>query len=476
MVTKQKLKTIKEALHANLIDAEEAGLLLDRLEFEDRKKDILKWGKYYFPDKFPLEFCYELHNYLIDTAEDLLTNTLAPRGHAKTTIRCFLILIYFAYNHPDKFRHYLNIQATSTKAIAINLTIRNEIENNERLRNDYGDMVGSIKWTEKQFVLANDIIFTCIGSGDSVRGINYNNIRPDYVIGDDLYDENEIESPDQVNKKNSWFWGSIYKAVAVGKKTCIHIQGTAVNKNDLMHELQNSDRWKFKKFKAVLDWDKELVLWPAINTIQSLEADKKDMGSIRFMREMQNEIRDDENAIIKERDIQYFDGTIPGDQRVVNIIGAMDPAAGTKDVNDATGKVAIYLTDLHNYYIMEAKNDRITLNDNVNDVINWHQRLKFTEFRLEAISGFKGIAQEIRRKTSVPLREINQVKDKITRKVNISPKFENKKVFINQNIPDDIRNELVAQLINNKPPHDDLADAVVLGLEDHNRDLFIGIV
>ena len=71
------------------------------------KGDILNWGKFLFPDKFSLPFCHELHNYMIDTFEDSLTRTLAPRGHAKTTIEGFLLPIFYGLNRPEVYQHIL---------------------------------------------------------------------------------------------------------------------------------------------------------------------------------------------------------------------------------------------------------------------------------------------------------------------------------------------------------------------------------
>ena len=154
-----------------------------------KEGDVLGWGKAIFQKKFSLPFCHELHDYLVETMLEEFTNTEAPRNHAKTTIRCFLIPIYLALERPDLFKHYLNVQATGKKAIAVNLAIRNEIEKNLAVRTMYGDLTSSEKWLDSQFVLANGIVFTAISAGQSIRGLNYNNIRPDFINVDDLYDD-----------------------------------------------------------------------------------------------------------------------------------------------------------------------------------------------------------------------------------------------------------------------------------------------
>src|SRR4030042_5270841 len=57
-------------------------------------KDVLRWGQLLFPEKFPLAFCGELHGYFVDIMTEEFTNTEAPRDHAKTTIKCFLIPLF----------------------------------------------------------------------------------------------------------------------------------------------------------------------------------------------------------------------------------------------------------------------------------------------------------------------------------------------------------------------------------------------
>jgi predicted phage terminase large subunit-like protein len=302
------LATIQKSLKEGLIEPNYAVHLLKLTVSGDLEKDILEWGKFFFPDKFDLPFCSELHNYFIDIKDEPYTSTLAPRGYAKTTIKCFLIPIYMAIVTPKKYKHYLNIQATASKAIGVNISIKEEIENNDMLKLFYGDLMGD-KWTEKQFVLSNGVIFSSIGAGDSVRGINYRNLRPDYCIIDDLYDDDDAYNINRITKKNNWFKSSIYKAMAKStptKKVGIHIQGTAIHVKDLMHELSNSDKWKFKKFQAIKDEEKKIVLWPEVETYEKLLSDKQEMGSFIFNREMMNHVRADENAIIKQDWINFY--------------------------------------------------------------------------------------------------------------------------------------------------------------------------
>lgn len=447
-------------------------------EKENIKNDILKWGKYYFPEKFTLPFCYELHNYFIDIKDEKFTSTLAPRGTAKTTIKCFLIPLYMALEFPNKYSHYLNVQATTSKAININISIKSELEENEKLIEDYGvyneklqkkTLIGT-KWTEKQFVLPNGVVFSCLGAGESVRGINYRSIRPDYMIIDDLYDEDDINNVNSIKKKENWFWGSLYPARASHKKECcVHIQGTAIHKVDLMHSLQDKKRWKFKKFQAIKNYDTQEVLWkenPA-KTFEALMQEKEDMGSIIFAREYQNECRDDESAIIKESWIKYYKHSELIKSGIVfkKTICGLDPACGEKAMNDFSGYATIHITDNFDIYIERATEAKNSFNDNMNMVESWNNNYSPDAFAIEAISGFKQLTSEIKRTKNIKLKEITTVKDKITRLEAQSHRWENGKVYINLEMPKKDKDTLVEQLINNYPEHDDVRDAVIISME-----------
>lgn len=460
--------------------------LKEAVKLYAKEGDILNWGRLLFPEKFSLPFCKELHNYFIDIKDEQYTSTLAPRGTAKTTIKCFLIPLFLALNYPNRYRHYVNVQNTTTKAIAINVAIKTECEENKLLNEIYGEydsngvktLVTQKKWSEKQFVLPNGVVFGCLGAGESVRGINYRSMRPDYIIVDDLYNEDDINNVQSIAKKNNWFWGSLYPARASHKKTCcVHVQGTAIHQTDLMHSLAKKSRWKFKKFQAIKNFDTQEVLWkenPA-KTFEALLSEREDMGSIIFEREMQNNCRDDSTAIIKQSWIKYYKHSelLQSGKKLVKVVSGLDPACGEKAINDFSGYANIHISDTYDVYIERATESKNSFNDNMNMVDSWNNRYNPDIFAIEGVSGFKQLTSEIRRTKNVKLKEVDTVKDKITRLEAQSFRWENGKVFINAEMPQKDLDTLVYQLINNFPEHDDVRDAVIIAMEqiDTNKDI-----
>lgn len=444
-------------------------------------KDILTWGKYLFPHKFYLPFCHELHGYFVTIRNEELTGTEAPRDHAKTAIKCVLIPLFQALEEPQTFEHYLNTQATAPKALAVNTSIKHELENNLILHHLYGNQVNHDRWTDAQFMLKNGVIFTAVSTGQSIRGINYLSKRPDYILVDDLYDDEDINNPESTEQKNQWFWSSLYPARAEARRSSVHVQGTAINQHDLLYQWQKTKGVKYKSFAAVKDWDKGVVLWPELKSFDERKAQRELMPSVIFAREYQNERRDDASSIVKrawlqnwEYDPTTLDFDKPG-HSLLAVVLAIDPSIGEKNQNDYTGIALILISQWADsrgveFWIEELWNEHLTLNERVLKMQAIADarpaRRKITEARVEAIAGFKDFASEAKRRTNMTVKQIDVVKDKITNLENKSHFFERGKVHISKNIPKTLRDELLYQLTTNYPKFDDLRDAVLLGIGD----------
>lgn len=446
-----------------------------------RRKDILAWGQYLFPDKFPLPFCPPLHGYFVDIRDREFTNTEAPRFHAKTTIKCFLIPLFQALEEPTTFRHYLNVQSTDRKALAVNTSIRAELERNEDLLAIYGDQVGEEKWTDQQFVLKNGVVFTAVGAGQSIRGIHYENRRPDYVLVDDLYDDEDINNPESTTHKNEWLWGTLYPAMAVGRRNSFHVQGTAINSYDIMDAMKKNPAVASRTFQAIVDDEKKLALWPEGKSYEALSQMRENMGTVIFNREMQNERRQEATSIIKSAWIKTYDplDTTFGKEsrlRLVSVLLCCDPSIGQKEENDATALVLIlkarYIDtkDGHVYFVQDVWNEHLSLDARIRLMLRiadaQPKERRINQVRIEAIAGFKDFAAEVRRRTDLPVREIDHVKDKITNLETKSHFFENGKVFISSRIDPRLRDMLIHQLTTNHPKHDDLRDGTLLGIDN----------
>ena len=460
------------------------------------KGDILTWGKLLFPAKFPIAFCKEMHGYFVDIAEDPFTVTEAPRGRAKTTIRCFLIPIFLALNHPERYDYFLNVQGTEKKALSINRAIQHELETNRLLIEMYGDQHGP-RWTDEEFELSNGVVFKAVSAGQDLRGLNYENRRPRYIVVDDLYTTADIHNQESTKKKNEWLMGELYPARAQFGKTCFHLQGTAINLWDLLHLFKTVPLAKHRTFKAVLDWENKVVLWPELKTFDEMMEEKELMlangeGSIIWFREFQNERHDDASSFIKRAWLYPENGARSWERRIEDFKFASreilflecrignDPSIGDKVENDYTGIVLVwklkhadstgafyFIVDIWNEHL--SQNERILLMDRIYKGQPTDRPVR--RAYVEGIAGFKDYVAELKRRTSMPVMLVDRVKDKISNLEAKSSLFENGQVFMNSAIAPKLKDMLVYQLTTNHPNHDDVRDALFLAVDQPTNSL-----
>lgn len=446
-----------------------------------KKGNILAWGKAVMPDKFVLPFCDDLHGYMVETRGDKLSSLKAPRGFAKTAIKCNLVPLYQALVEPKTFNFYLNVQANDEKGLAVNRAIKQELEDNEVLRLVYGDQITG-RWTDQEFLLKNGVVFKSVGAGVSLRGLQFRNRRPDYVIVDDLYNEDDIHNNEATARKNDWLKGTLYKILSKSRRSAFHVQGTAINAMDILTQMEKWPGCVSKTFQAVKP--DGTSLWPQLYTVQELKDDRERMGSIIYNREMMNLCQDDTEAIVKHAWLKNweFDPTVrfarlDREFLIETTKLGCDPSTGEKETGDPAGFAVVVKTrgpgTRFDYWIMDLHNEtmswdaRLAQLERMQSMQNARgQEHMVRRALIEGIGGFKDFANQAKQKTSLPVEVISWVKGK---KANLAAKsghFEFGRVHISTAIPKPLRDELVSQLSQNEPRHDDLRDAVLLCLEE----------
>lgn len=143
--------------------------------------------------------------------------------------------------------------------------VKNEIETNEFIIDLFGDQVGPV-WNEGKIVLKNGVCIQAKGAGQSFRGTKYLQYRPDLFVGDDLEDDEAIDTEKQGDDLLTWILQTVAPALEphTGRMRVI---GTPFPKG-LMERLKKLPTWRVKTFPVVLpastnpeEWEEPL--WPA---------------------------------------------------------------------------------------------------------------------------------------------------------------------------------------------------------------------
>ncbi|WP_431090322.1 phage terminase large subunit [Paenibacillus sp. 8b26] len=220
--------------------------LIETFSFSELRKligemDIEFFALAYFPKYFDRAFGMfhkelftELRHMLAHTG--LITAFGLPREHGKSTISSFLFPLYATLY--DKSQFTLIISATEQIALPFLDMIKDELETNQMLIEDFGIRKGS-RWNNNEIWLkSKGGLDSCImirGIDGSLRGIHYKHQRPTLVLMDDLLKEDTARSEAKREQIKNTFTDVI---LPIGTRdTNILICGTILNEEDIMADL-----------------------------------------------------------------------------------------------------------------------------------------------------------------------------------------------------------------------------------------------
>lgn len=182
--------------------------------------------------------------------------TAAPRGHAKSTNLTFKGTMHSTLY---EYKHYpIIISDSSEQAEGFLDNIRVEFEENAAIREDFGDLAGSV-WRSNVLVTKTNIKIEAIGSGKKIRGRKHRNWRPDLIILDDVENDENVRTPEQRKKLENWFNKAVSKAG--DDYTDIIYIGTLLHYDSLLAKTLKNPAYRAVKYKAVISFSQADDLW-----------------------------------------------------------------------------------------------------------------------------------------------------------------------------------------------------------------------
>ena len=192
----------------------------------------------------------------------------APRGHAKSTTFTFKDDLHAALYG---YKHYIIILSDSSEQAEGFLTdIKDELEENAALREDFGELIGNV-WKSSVALLANGTKIEAIGSGKKIRGRRHKQWRPDLIVCDDLENDENVATKEQRTKLLNWY----DKAVSECGDTYTDIVyiGTLLHFDSLLANVCRKAEYKSVKYQGVLSWAVNTDLWDAWEQLYTNLAD-----------------------------------------------------------------------------------------------------------------------------------------------------------------------------------------------------------
>lgn len=196
------------------------------------------------------------------TSEDKFVALACPRGFAKSTA---ITLAYTLSNLLFRERKYVVIISdTEEQAVEFLATIKTQLKENEELRKRF-PISGFTKdgATDVIVEMMDGYKFRVIakGAGQKVRGRLWNNTRPDLIIGDDLENDEMVESVDRRNKLYVWLLRAVIPALS--RNGVLRLVGTILHLDSILMRCISNKSFNSVIYKAHKSFDDfSELLWP----------------------------------------------------------------------------------------------------------------------------------------------------------------------------------------------------------------------
>ncbi len=284
------------------IEAEVEGFAHDTAAKNARRARAADDYEYFARTYFPHYVRHDnaaLHDYLYRQFPEIVCNATgdheaiaAPRGNAKSTIVTQIGTIWCLVTGRKKYP--VIIMDALDQALPMLEAIKAELEFNPRLIMDFPEASGQGRvWQVGTIVTANDAKVQVFGSGKRMRGLRHGPHRPDLVICDDLENDENVRSPEQRDKLESWLKKTVLSLGAADDSMDVIVIGTILHYDSVLNRLINNPLWKSRKFRAIIEWPHNMSLW---DKWEELLLNEGESVALAFYQERQAAM--DEGAIV----------------------------------------------------------------------------------------------------------------------------------------------------------------------------------
>lgn len=410
------------------------------------RKDYAFFVSYYFPhfaNTPSAKFHIKAANKILATP-NLKAVFKWARGHAKSTHMGVMIPMWLKIQEPRQINVMLLASKSEDAAIRLLGDLQAEFGHNQRYIHDYGVQFNHGNWQDGEFHTQDGCMFMAVGRSQSPRGIKERGKRPDYIVIDDIDDDELVENEKRVRKATDWCIEALGGTMDMWRGRFI-VVGNQIAKFCILSSIAERPDVFVTQVNAI---DKNgKPSWSEKYTVEEIQKVREFMGERRFQKEyMNNPVS--EGAVFKHDWIKW--GKMLSLKKYDHMIAYCDPSFKGTTKNDykaikVWGKVG---TQLHHIkaFVRQAS---------VSSMVKWwydfHESLPegvICDYYIEA-SFYQDIlldefeAEGKLRSYQLPIRPDNRKKpDKFQRIEAISPLWERGFITYNideQNDPDMLR-------------------------------------
>ncbi|MBK9128673.1 MAG: hypothetical protein IPM13_12870 [Phycisphaerales bacterium] len=460
-------------------------------------RDPLAWARHYLPDYFtdePCRFHAELMAALADPRRRLVAR-VAPRGHAKSTCAALAYPLWCICTR----RRYNIVIVTHEASLAIQFVrdLRHELESNERLVADYGDLchgegadaqqqreaVRSPKraarrgpkraCSQTRFTTWTGITVQAKGTGAGFRGLRSGPQRPDLVICDDIEKDEHVATPGQRRKLENWLRRVVMPALAPDGQ--LLVLGSIIHYDSLLANLRDRTRfprWDYAVYRALEAETlpdggfRRVALWPARWPVERLDEERARIGSLAFEQEYQANPIDDTLRVFRPEWLRRCTPAEAARPELI-VLMAVDPATGAAGGDYFALWVGGIDPQSGVIYTRELTLSRIGIVEQVQRVLTAFEQHRPVRIGIETVAYQVALRQILeeegrRRRLYLPIVPIQTSANKRARIEGVAPFFENGTF----RLPEALLDEIESQFLHfPKARHDDAPDVCTMAIE-----------
>lgn len=233
-----------------------------------RKKRLLAnyaaFCEYYFPhfltlrDKTTGEVVRTVHNApfhnqaarKVMETPNLKAVFMWPRGHAKSTHFDIFMPLWLMLRPKRLINFMVVVGKSQDSANRLLGDIQAELEYNQRIIADFGQQKNLGLWTAGEFKTASGVKFLAVGRGQSPRGLREREARPDYIVIDDLDDDELCRNEKRVHDLTDWVKEALFGALDVGRGRFLMV-GNLISKTSVLANIAATRGVFVSKVQAV---------------------------------------------------------------------------------------------------------------------------------------------------------------------------------------------------------------------------------
>ena len=228
------------------------------------QKDYAAFCEYYFPhflqlrDKVTGEVVRTIHNApfhntaaaKVKSTPNLKAVFKWPRGHAKSTHFDIFMPLWLMFQPKRLINFMVVVGKSEDSAIRLLSDIQAELEYNARIIADFGGQKSVGDWQEGEFTSQSGVKFLACGRGQSPRGLREREARPDYIVIDDLDDDELCRNEKRVKDLTDWVKEALFGALDVGRGRFLMV-GNLISKTSVLANIAATKGVYVSEIKAV---------------------------------------------------------------------------------------------------------------------------------------------------------------------------------------------------------------------------------